>query len=212
MKISFTPRCSEVCGWDVQELTVSGFHSGVKPLKRVTIMSTSQTTSLKRGVNDISPARIEVRSYKYDGALHRTWDAHLVRQEGTLIILDATFPDEIVHDLLGTITAGTHSLEYYWLDRWYNVFRFAQPDGALRSYYCNINVPAKFDGETLSYVDLDLDILVNPDFSYKVLDTEEFRKNARVYGYPDEVQANAQRALDDLTSMIHTRAFPFSDL
>jgi len=154
-------------------------------------------------------SRVEVQAFKYDGKLHRTWSAELISREDSLVVLDAKFSEEIVHELLGTIASGTHSLEYYWLDRWYNIFRFAQPDGSLRNYYCNVNVPAKFDGETLSYVDLDLDILVNPDFSYLVLDREDFETNARVYGYTDEVKANAQQALAELVSMIETRAFPF---
>jgi hypothetical protein len=132
-----------------------------------------------------------------------------MRQEGSLILLDARFADEVSHDLLGTIAIGTHSLEYYWLDRWYNVFRFAQPDGSLRNYYCNVNVPPSFDGETLSYTDLDLDILVEPDLSYRILDVEDFERNAARYGYSREVQANARRAVSDLVTMIETRVFPF---
>jgi protein associated with RNAse G/E len=143
--------------------------------------------------------------------LHRTWPAELLRREGSLIVLDAKFPEEIIHDLLGTIASGTHSLEYYWLDRWYNIFRFAQPDGKLRNYYCNVNVPATFDGETLSYVDLDLDILVDPDFSYRILDVEDFERNAKCYGYTTEVHDKARQALDDLVTMIETRAFPFDN-
>lgn len=172
-------------------------------------MSTAQISSLKRGVNDISKTPVEVRAFKYDGTLHRTWDAELIRLEGSLVVLDAKFPDEIVHELLGTIASGTHSLEYYWLDRWYNVFRFAEPDGKLRNYYCNVNVPAQFDGETLSYVDLDLDILVDPDFSYRVLDVADFEQNAELFGYTEDVMANARQALAELVNMIETRAFPF---
>jgi len=153
---------------------------------------------------------VEVRVYKYNGLLHRTWPAELLRQEGSLIVLDAKFTDEVIHDLLGTIASGTHSLEYYWLDRWYNVFRFAEPDGTLRNYYCNVNVLPTFDGETLSYVDLDLDILVEPDLSYRILDVEDFERNAEDYGYSVEVRANARRAVDELVRMIETRAFPFN--
>ena len=153
---------------------------------------------------------VEVRAYKYNGVLNRTWPAELVRREASLLVLDAKFPDEVVHDLLGTIAAGTHSVEYYWLDRWYNIFRFAQPDGTLRNYYCNINVPPTFDGQTLSYVDLDLDILVAPDFSFQVLDAEDFENNAALYGYSDEVRANARKAIDELIGMIEMRAFPFN--
>ncbi len=147
--------------------------------------------------------------HKYDGVLHRTWDAELLRREGSLIVLDAKFSEEITHDLLGTIASGTHSLEYYWLDRWYNVFRFAQPDGKLRNFYCNINVPATLAGDVLSYVDLDIDILVQPDFNYQVLDLDEFEKNSMLYDYPLEVRQNAQLAVSELVTMIQTRAFPF---
>jgi protein associated with RNAse G/E len=133
----------------------------------------------------------------------------LLRQEGALLVLDAKFPDEVVHDLLGTIAAGTHSLEYYWLDRWYNVFRFAQPNGDLRNYYCNVNVPPTFDGEILSYVDLDLDILVEPDFSYHILDIADFEANAVTYKYPAELQSQARQAVNELVTLIEARQFPF---
>jgi protein associated with RNAse G/E len=152
---------------------------------------------------------ILVRAYKYDGSEHRRWPAQVIKQEGSLVVLDARFPNEVVHDQLGTIACGTHSLEYYWLDRWYNVFRFAQPNGELRNYYCNVNVPPTFDGEILSYVDLDLDILVEPDFSYRLLDQDDFETNVQRYGYSAEVQNNARRAVDELVRMIQRRDFPF---
>ncbi|HEX9426123.1 MAG TPA: DUF402 domain-containing protein, partial [Pyrinomonadaceae bacterium] len=77
------------------------------------------------------------------------------------------------------------------------------------NYYCNVNVPPTFDGETLSYVDLDLDILVEPDLSYRILDVEDFERNAETYSYSVEVKANAHRAVTELVNMIETRAFPF---
>jgi protein associated with RNAse G/E len=174
-------------------------------------MTILQNTSLKQGANEVSNSTIEVHSYKYDGLLHRTWPAELLRQEGSLVVLDAKFSAEVIHDLLGTIACGTHSLEYYWLDRWYNIFRFAEPDGGLRNYYCNVNVPPTFDGDILSYVDLDLDILVEPDLSYRILDVEDFERNAEAYSYPAEVKANARCAVAELVNMIESRAFPFNN-
>ena len=159
-----------------------------------------------------SKRSVEVQSFKFDGSLHRTWRAELLRPEGPLIVLDARFPDEITHELLGTIASGTHSLEYYWLDRWYNIFRFAQPNGELRNYYCNVNVPPTFTSEILSYVDLDLDILVEPDFSYQILDEMDFEINAQAYGYPKQLQSSARQAVAELVEMIQNRAFPFGDL
>ena len=133
----------------------------------------------------------------------------MLSHEGSLLVLDAQFSDEVIHDLLGTIPRGTHSLEYYWTDRWYNIFRFAQPDGKLRRYYCNVNVPATLYDDLLSYIDLDIDILVQPDFSYQILDLEEFEKNSSLYEYSIEVRQNAHQAVSRLVEMIETRAFPF---
>jgi protein associated with RNAse G/E len=158
----------------------------------------------------IESTPISVRVLKYDGAEHRRWPAVLLRQEADLLVLDAKFDEEIHHDLLGTIAAGTTSVEYYWLDRWYNIFRFSEPSGSLRNYYCNVNVPPTFDGSVLTYIDLDIDILVNTDLSYTVLDLEEFEHHAERYGYSTQVREQAERALDQLKTLIETRAFPFN--
>jgi protein associated with RNAse G/E len=147
---------------------------------------------------------------KYDGFEHRRWPARIATTNGSLLVLDAVFDEEIEHDLLGTISAGTISTEYYWLDRWYNVFRFADADGRLKSFYCNVNQPPSFDGRVLSYIDLDIDVLVAPDLTYKVLDVDDFEENAQRYAYPDEVQANARRAQAELIELIEARAFPFN--
>lgn len=160
-----------------------------------------------------SPARsILVRACKFDGSLHRRWHAVLIQQKDSLLILDAKFEDEVQHDLLGTLLRGTKSLEYYWLDRWYSIFRFSEPTGELRNFYCNINLPPVLQEGTLSYIDLDIDVLVYPDLSYQILDEDEFAVNALRYNYPAELQAQAQRALHELITLVEERQFPFEDL
>ena len=154
---------------------------------------------------------ITVRVLKYDGSEHRRWSASIQRQEGSLLVLDARFDEEINHDLIGTIVAGTISTEYYWLDRWFNIFRFSDPAGRLQSFYCNINIPPVLDGQLLSYVDLDIDILVQPDFSYRVLDLEDFANNAARFGYSDDVRQHAQQAFNEVIAIIESRAFPFNE-
>ena len=127
-----------------------------------------------------------------------------------MIVLDATFEEHIEHDQLGTIPVGTLSTEYYWLDRWYNVFRFSDPDRKLKKFYCNINMPPRFDGQILTYIDLDIDVLVEPDMSYRVLDLEDFEENARHYNYPTDIQDQTRSALDELIGLIEKKSFPFN--
>lgn len=155
---------------------------------------------------------VTVESRKYDGRLHRSWRARLVRREGPLIVLEGTFEEEVSHALLGRICAGTRSVEFYWEDRWYSVFRFQEPSGALRNFYCNVNHPPSFDGRVLSFTDLDIDILVMPDFTTRVLDAEEFEENAARFNYPVEVRDRVGLALDQLTRLIESRQFPFDDV
>jgi len=144
---------------------------------------------------------IVVRVYKYDGREHRTWRARLTKQVGPLIVLDAVFAEEVEHDLLGRIAAGPISKEIYWLDRWYNVFRFSD------RFYCNVTEPPSFDGSLLTYVDLDIDVLVEQDFSYRILDLEDFE----TYPYPAEVKQKARQAVAELISLVAARSFPFNE-
>jgi protein associated with RNAse G/E len=155
---------------------------------------------------------VTVRTYKYDGTEHRRWRAQISKQEGSLLVLDAKFEEEIRHPLLGTVAAETLSMEYYWLDRWYNVFRFVEPTGELRNFYCNVNVPPVLQKNVLSYIDLDVDVLVAPDFSYSILDEDEFAANAARFNYPAEVLLKSRAALAELIALVEGRAFPFGDL
>ena len=71
-------------------------------------------------------------------------------------------------------------------------------------------MPPTFDGEVLSYVDLDVDLLVNPNFSYQILDLDDFEANATIYNYPLDVRDSVHRAVSELIQMIETQAFPFN--
>ena len=154
--------------------------------------------------------QISVHSCKHDGHVRRRWPARVSRREGSLVVLDAVFEEEVRHPFIGTIEAGTHSTEFFWTDRWYSVFRFQTPDGRLLRFYCNINTPARLTDRVLSFIDLDVDVLVEPDYSYKILDEDEFDLHAEVYGYPQTYRANVRQALDELIRLIDERHFPFS--
>jgi protein associated with RNAse G/E len=54
-------------------------------------------------------------------------------------------------------------------------------------------------------------VLVNPVFSYQVLDLEDFEQNAKLYDYSADVQHNAQHAVAELIGMIEARSFPFDE-
>lgn len=152
----------------------------------------------------------KIEACKFDGSIHRTWNVQLESETAELWVFKGVFEKEINHPLIGVIRPETISVEFYWKNRCYNVFRFHDPDGQLRLFYCNVNLPPVLTLNVLKYVDLDIDVLVQPDFSYRVIDLDEFAENSVKHRYPNEIIKTAQSGLDDLISLIENRLFPFN--
>lgn len=150
-----------------------------------------------------------INSRKFDGKIHRSWECELLEETDSFLLFVGEFSEEIHHPKLGIIRRGTISYEYYWLNRMYNVFRFNEPDGSLRNYYCNINLPPTFENGVLDFVDLDIDILVWRDFSLEILDLDEFEENAKKFGYSKNLKRQIGQAFDELKMIINARKFPF---
>lgn len=90
--------------------------------------------------------------------------------------------------------------EYFYTDRWYNVFEIRAADGRLKGWYCNITRPARVAADEVAAEDLALDLWVAPNGRTQVLDEDEFarlplsaaeRKAAR--SALEELQARATR-------------------
>lgn len=154
-------------------------------------------------------ALLTVKSCKYDGRVNRSWRARLLRRDGPLLVVEGVFEAEVRHPLLGRIEAGTISTECFWTDRWYSIFRFREPGGGLRNFYCNLNTPPVLEHDALTFVDLDIDVLVAPDFSYRVLDEDEFELHAELYQYPPEFRRRTSEALAEVLDLLARRQFPF---
>lgn len=156
------------------------------------------------------PQLITVNSLRPDGTVRRSWTCRPVYLSGELIIVEGVFAETVEHPDLGVIRPGTISREYYWTRRWYNVFRFSEPEGRLRNYYCNIAMPPRLGSNTLDYIDLDIDLVVWPDRSTDVLDLDDFRRNSEKFDYTKETIEKAEAALAELTAAAEAAADPFT--
>lgn len=152
-----------------------------------------------------------VNSRKMDNKIYRSWNTKLIEQNASLLILFGEFKSEIMHKHLGVIRRGTLSYEYYWFDRWYSVFRFHEPDGSLRNFYCNINKPPVFERNTLNYIDLDIDVIVWNDYQREILDVDEFEENKKKYNYSEKLVKKTKDSLTELLELIDNRHFPFKN-
>lgn len=152
---------------------------------------------------------ITINSRKFDGEIHRSWQAYFIERQNSLLVFLGRFEKEIIHPNLGIIRRGTISYEYYWLDRWYNIFQFHEPEGDLRNFYCNISEPPIFENNVLNYVDFEIDLLIWKDFSYEILDIEEFEENKKKFNYSSEIVKKVYQSVSAIETLIHSRSFPF---
>ncbi|HLM01321.1 MAG TPA: DUF402 domain-containing protein [Pyrinomonadaceae bacterium] len=153
---------------------------------------------------------ITINSRKFDGRIHRTWQAELLEETAEFYLFVGEFVSEVKHPKLGVIRRGTISYEYYWKNEWYNVFRFHDPGGDLRNFYCNVNRPPSFENGVLDYIDLEIDVLVWSDFSLEILDLDEYEETAREFNFSDEIKYKVDESLNKLLEMIKQRQFPFA--
>lgn len=152
---------------------------------------------------------VKINSRKFDGRIHRSWNVELLEETDSLLTFIGEFEKEISHPHLGVIRRGTISHEFYWLTRGYNVFRFHEPEGDLRNFYCNLNLLPKFANGILDYVDMDIDVLVWEDFSYEILDLDEFEENAKIFRYSKTLRDEVDKNLKEILSLIERKYFPF---
>lgn len=152
-----------------------------------------------------------INARKFDGTIHRSWSCRLLQRKENLLMFVGEFEKEINHNKLGVIRPGTVSYEYYWLDRWYNVFRFHEPNGDFRNFYCNLNLPPIFDNGVLDYIDLDIDVLITGDRQIELLDLDEYEQNSRQFGYSGEIKNKVDSSLSELISLAKNGEFPFDE-
>ncbi len=153
-----------------------------------------------------------INSRGFDGRIKRSWQCELLKRSGPQLEFLGSFDRDVSHAHLGQISKGTYSFEFYWLDKCYNVFRFHEPDGTFRNFYCNINLPPALGHRVLEYIDLDIDIVVDAAGNISVLDEDEFEANSGAYNYGKELIVSAREAVDSLLGMIERRDFPFDIL
>ena len=100
---------------------------------------------------------------------------------------------------------GDRFIEYYYTNRWYNIFDIATPDGTRKGWYCNIAEPAVIFADRIEQVDLLLDVWVDPTGKPLILDEDEFTSDTTL---TDQQRDGAQQGLRELLEMIAAQRNP----
>ena len=137
-------------------------------------------------------------TYEYDGVL-------LSRDENS-VTLEALFDRADMPFMDVVFKTGDRFVEYYYTDRWYNIFIIHDRDTKkIKGWYCNIGRPAVIEDGIVSYVDLALDLWVAADGKQTVLDEDEFEE----LKLNEELKTGALNGLDELKDLFKNNNPPF---
>jgi hypothetical protein len=103
------------------------------------------------------------------------YDGHTLERDATRLVLEARFNRDDIDLGYVKFRWGDRFVEYFYADRWYNVFAIHDvEDDHLKGYYCNITRPAVLGDGVVRADDLALDVFVFPDGRTQVMDEEEY--------------------------------------
>lgn len=152
---------------------------------------------------------VYVCSTKFDGSPHWQFDSWLLLEQGPLVVT-LNFAGQELQTWRGPWKNPFHTRNHFWVDRWYNVMRLERSrGGGLDGWYCNVATPVQYDGQSVRYVDLDLDVRVAADGTARVVDEDEFLENSERMCYPPAVIDQARAAVAELLALAEARSFPF---
>jgi protein associated with RNAse G/E len=121
--------------------------------------------------------KITVEKRKPDGSLVTNYVGELISRDDTKTILECRFNFEAVKPYV-SFCLGDRSVETFYHDRWYHIVELhSVDDDLLKGWYCNLTLPPTIterDDELLIvYIDLAIDVFVNPRGDFLILDEEE---------------------------------------
>jgi len=96
-------------------------------------------------------------------------------------------------------------VETFYSDRWYNIFEiYDRDDNHFKGWYCNIGKPAVIENDSVSYVDLALDLWVSASGAQTVLDEDELNE----LGLDNDLKQKVYGSLSELQELIKAKNPP----
>lgn len=155
---------------------------------------------------------IQVLSMKHGNHMHRLWkesivlsaDDPLIIANKDVVVLESGKREEFIFPNL--------SICYFSKRDWFNIVLIFDQQDRLERYYCNIASPYKFDIQRglLTYIDYDLDLIVDPILNYRWVDEDEFIRHQTIYQYPHSVITEVNEARFQLEQRVQLHQEPFT--
>lgn len=147
---------------------------------------------------------VTVRKLGYDGSVLWEIPGLLTKRLGNLLVVHHPIGTPVYSDGAIAWTVSSAPLVHYlWTDRWYSVYDGVNRRG-VRQWYGNVQMPARVEGDVITYADLDLDVVKEPGAPPVLVDVEEFLDRSAAMGYPPEVMERAWDAAACLLRLLST--------
>lgn len=148
---------------------------------------------------------ITVKKHDAQGQFVWAYEGELIGRTAVSLTINAIFQREDMDLGFAIFKKGDRFIEHFYADRWYNIFALYDRDnGHHKGWYCNICRPAQLLNNAVVYDDLALDLWVNADGTYQVLDEDEFAQLT----IPQTDAQQAQEALNALITMAQLETLP----
>ena len=150
---------------------------------------------------------IHVFKLSPDGSVKLSYDGTVIERTETHVKLRAPWTRGEYPLGYVTFEPGDVFVEYYYADRWYNVFEIYAAGGGFKGWYCNITRPARLLPGEVRAEDLALDVWVWPDRRVLILDEDEFEQLA----LPEAEARTARETVTEIERRVRERLEPFTD-
>ena len=158
---------------------------------------------------NIMTESLTVKKLNLNHELVIVYDGTVLERTPESIVLEARFNRETMDVGYAVFEHHDRFVERFYADRWYNIFEIhSVHDDHLKGWYCNIVQPASFSAGSIEQVDLALDVWINPDGSYRVLDQAEFD----ALPLDRATRRQAQRAVGELIYLLYHHIEPFTSI
>ena len=153
----------------------------------------------------MSRMKIKVQKKNPAGEVLIEYEGEELKRDENSITLEALFTRDDMPFMDVVFKKGDRFVEYYYSDRWYNIFAvYDRDDGQIKGWYCNVGMPAVIADGVVSYVDLALDLWISADGRQTVLDEDEFEELNLDAG----LRADALNGLEELKALFKNNRPP----
>jgi uncharacterized protein len=158
-----------------------------------------------------------IKSFKHDGHLHRVWLENWPVPQDQLTPAHQAAAMQVFVNCQTRIreadgrewTSRIPGVSFFVPGKWYNIVALIEEDGI--RYYCNVASPFYYSGNVLTYIDYDLDVILNQRGEVLVLDEDEYTKHKRLYHYSPAVEEKVKAGFEELLALAKDRDDPFDD-